>query len=165
MSMTFDVSKLKVDLERIRQRMVTKAARKAVIAGAEVIGAAMIERTPEQIERNAGSDSLEPGEVKANIKVRAKTGQDGSQYALVGPTGRGGAISRVSHLVEYGHRMVTGGKSRLNSLGVLVGGGNVHERDVPAYPFLRPAYEASAAEAQDVVAETLREELQEAVKA
>jgi HK97 gp10 family phage protein len=165
MSMTFDVSKLKVDLERVRQHMTTKAARKAVVAGAEVIGAAMIERTPVLVEKMAGSDSLEPGELKANIRVRGRTAQDGSQYALVGPAGKQGEISRVAHLVEYGHRTVTGGESRLNAAGKLVGGGKVHEVDVPAHPFLRPAFEESASEAANVVAETLRIEMREAVKA
>lgn len=165
MSMTFDVSKLKVDLERVRQSIVDKGARKAVVAGARVIGAAMIERTPVQVEKMAGSDSLEPGELKANIRVRAKTAEDGSQYALVGPIGKQGEISRVAHLVEYGHRTVTGGKSRLNAAGILVGGGKVHEVDVPAYPFLRPAFEESASEAESVVAATLRAEMREAVKA
>lgn len=164
MSMTFDISKLKIDMERVRQRVSTEGARKAVVAGAKVIGAAMIEHTPVQVERMSGSDSLEPGELKANIKVRARTAQNGSQYALVGPIGKEGQIPGVAHLVEYGHRMVTGGKSRLNSIGVFVGGGKVHGEDVPAYPFLRPAYEESAAEALDVVAETLRKEMKEALK-
>jgi hypothetical protein len=53
----------------------------------------------------------------------------------------------------------------LNAAGIFEGGGKVHEVDVPAYPFLRPAFEQSAAEAADVVAETLRTEMREAVKA
>jgi HK97 gp10 family phage protein len=164
MAYTFDVSQLKVDMERVRQRVAIEGARKAVVAGAKVIAAAMVDHTPVQVERLAGSDSLDPGELKANIKVRAKTAQDGSQYALVGPTGKSGAVSHVAHLVEYGHRIVTGGKSQLGVAGKFIGSGTAHEKDVPAHPFLRPAFEESAHEAADVVAMTLREEMKGAVK-
>jgi HK97 gp10 family phage protein len=147
----------------IREQVRSDGTRKAVRAGANVIKAAMVEKTPVLIEKKAGSDSLEPGEVKANIRVRA-TMEDGDPVALVGPKGKGGAVAKTAHLVEYGHRMVTGGKSKMNAAGNFIGGGKVHEVDVPAHPFLRPAFEESATAAMEAIAETLGEELQEAAK-
>lgn len=159
MSMTFDVSRLKIDLEKIRLKMQNVAARKGVMAGARLIAEAMIARTPEQIEKQAGSNSLQPGEVKASIKVRSRTSRAGNPYALVGPTGKADGAARVAHLVEYGHRMVVGGKSRLNAVGKLVGSGKAKAEDVPPHPFLRPAYEESAKASQEVVAQTIDREM------
>jgi HK97 gp10 family phage protein len=159
----FDPSKLTVNMEAIRERMESTAQRKAVVAGARVIGAAMIERTPVLIEKTSGSDSLEPGEIKANIKVRTRM-EDGKPVALVGPSGMGRGIGKIAHNVEYGHRMVTGGKSKLNIAGLLDGGGKVHTQDVPAHPFLRPAYEASANLALDAMAVSLAEDLKKGAK-
>jgi HK97 gp10 family phage protein len=157
-------------VDKLAQRMLLTAkymqqtaARRAVRAGGQVIGTAMTERTPEQETRSLGSDSLEIGELKENIKVRT-TIRDGMQTALIGPVGKGGKIARAAHLVEYGHRMVTGGKSKLDAAGVLRGGGKVHAVDVPPHPFLRPAFESSRVAAMDAMAETLKVELGEAVK-
>jgi len=158
MSMVFDTSKLVANMDSLRAHFAGLATRRAVRAGARVIGVAMIERTPEQIEKQAGSDSLEPGEVKRGIKVRDRT-EEGVPVALVGPTGKEGKIGKVAHAVEYGHRMVTGGKSTLGIDGVFRGGGKVHEKDVPPHPFLRPAFEASAEEALLAVGAQLKEEL------
>jgi HK97 gp10 family phage protein len=147
----------------IRERVRGPGAKKAVRAGGNVIKVAMVKKTPVLIEKTAGSDSLNPGEVKAGIRVRASM-EDGEPIALIGPTGKGGIIGKTAHLVEYGHRMVTGGKSKLDAAGKFQGGGKVHEKDVPAYPFLRPAFEESADAAMEAIALTLGEEVQEAAK-
>jgi HK97 gp10 family phage protein len=158
MGMTFDPSQLVANMEAIRERIVTQGARRAVVAGAKVIGEAMIERTPVQVEKTEGSDSLDPGEMKANIKVRSRI-TDGQPSALVGPTGKDGKIAKIAYNVEYGHRMVTGGGSKLGIDGKFHGGGTVHEKDVPPHAFLRPAFEASAAAAIDAVGMQFSEEL------
>jgi HK97 gp10 family phage protein len=150
-------------MESIREQVRTDGVRKAVRAGANIIKDAMVERTPVLIEKQAGSDSLEPGEVKANIRVRM-TMEDGDPVALVGPKGKGGAIAKTAHLVEYGHRMVTGGKSKMDMAGNFIGGGKVHEVDVPAHPFLRPAFETSAAAAMEAIEAELGEALKEAAE-
>jgi len=158
----FDVTKLKISLEKVRVQMQVDSARRAVRAGGQVIVAAMIERTPVRIEESVGSNSLPPGEVKASMRVRTKVGRDGNPYALVGPTGGGAA--RVAHLVEYGHRTVTGGESRLDARGILVGSGKAHKQDVPAYPFLRPGFEASSGLALEAVSESMAQDLKKAGK-
>lgn len=155
-----EFSDLTKRIEAIRVKMRDQAERRALRAGAEVIRDAMEVATPVQAARNLGSDSLETGELKENICVSIRT-EDGQPYALIGPMGKGGRIGKAAHLVEYGHRMVTGGKSRLNAAGQFVGGGTV-VGDVPAHPFLRPAFESSAAPAVAEVAAVYGEELRKA---
>lgn len=156
------VEEMKAKMLAMRQHMSGPGSQKAVRAGGNVIKGAMVERTPVLIEKNAGSNALEPGSVKRDILVRFPASENQYQVtALIGPGKRAG---RVAHLVEYGHRMVVGGKSRVLANGKVQGNGKVLERDVPAHPFLRPAFEASVAEAQKVLAETMGKQLQEAVK-
>jgi HK97 gp10 family phage protein len=160
------MKELVANMTSLRQNVRGPGARKAVRSGGNVIKLAMVEDTPVLIEKSAGSNSLEPGEVKAGIRVRMTVEDDdvNEAVALVGPTGKGGTIGKTAHLVEYGHRMVTGGKSKLDIAGNFRGGGKVHEQDVPAHPFLRPAFERSAAGAMDAMAEAFGETVSEAAK-
>jgi HK97 gp10 family phage protein len=142
-------------MEAIRRYVRNEGRKAALRAGGRVVKVAMVERTPVLIEKSAGSTSLEPGAVKASIKVRMK--QDGDQpICLIGPLSSKDEVGRAAYLVEYGHRMVTGGKSRLNAAGVFEGSGAAQQKDVPAHPFLRPAWEESNAAALDAIAETLK---------
>lgn len=150
-------------LKAMANRMTRSAALKAVRAGGDVICATMVEKTRVQVARNVGSDSLEEGELKENIRTRAKF-VDGQATSLIGPVGKNGKIARAAHLVEFGHRMVTGGKSKLDAAGQLQGDGKVHDEDVQAYPFLRPAYEESHGAAIAEVAAVLAEELKKGAK-
>jgi HK97 gp10 family phage protein len=137
----------------VQARMVKGGRRKAVVAGARVIANAMIERTPTQLHRSNGSTALEVGELKEHIKVRASTDDNGDPIAIAGPDGQ---VQHVAHWVEYGHRMVTGGRSRVLPDGRTQGGGKAAEEDVPAHPFLRPAFESSANAALEAVGAELK---------
>jgi HK97 gp10 family phage protein len=155
---TKGIAEMKARMRSLSQQVSGPIAKKAVRAGGKVIRDAMIERTPELIEKNTGSDALEPGAVKADIKVRFPAAENKYEAtALIGP---GSKTSHVARWVEYGHRMVSGGQSKVLANGKVRGPGKVHEQDVPAYPFLRPAFEESVAEAQAAEVETLRSELQ-----
>lgn len=171
MGFEFDASQLTMNLQKLRQRMATTGKRRAVIAGARVIGAAMTERAPVLDKTTAQSTSLDPGDLKANIKVRSRTESNGEIVGLVGPKGKEGRIGKVAYNVEYGHRIVTGGQSRLGLDGIFRGrkradgtfepAGTVIG-DVPEHQFLRPAFEASASGAIEAMgaalAKTLRGE-------
>jgi len=151
---------LKARMAGMREHVSGPIARKAITAGGHVIQDAMVERTPVNVEKNAGSNSLEPGAIKADIKVRFPAQEQPLETtATIGP---GGKTSHVARWVEYGHRMVSGGQSKIGADGKLRGPGTAAEKDVPAYPFLRPAFEASEGPAMDIIAETLGTELQKA---
>lgn len=145
-------------MNNMRAQVSGPIAKKAVRAAGNVVREAMVERTPENIERNAGSDSLPPGAVKADIKVRFPAQEQVLETtALIGP---GSKTAHVARWVEYGHRMVHGGQSKVGADGKVRGTGRASAVDVPADPFLRPAYEASLDAAREAEAEVLQEELQ-----
>jgi HK97 gp10 family phage protein len=145
-------------LERIRLQMKEQGRKKAVRAGAKVIQKAMIENAPIIKPGTAGSSSLAPGALKSDIRI-ASIDDDGDPGALIGP---GTKTEHVARWVEYGHRMVSGGQSHILADGKAHGPGKAAEKDVPGYPFLRPAFEGSEAAALDAVSVTLEEELEKA---
>jgi HK97 gp10 family phage protein len=155
---TTGIQEMKARMRALSRRVSDPIAKKAVRAGGRVIQRAMIERTPVQAFKNLGSDSLEPGAVRADIKVRFPASEN--QFEAVALIGPGGKTSRAARWVEYGHRMVSGGQSHVLANGKVSGPGKVAEQDVPADPFLRPAFEQSVAEAQQAEADVLRSELQ-----
>lgn len=157
MNISFDTTKLADTLQEMTDRVVTQGKRRAVRAGARVIRDAMVEAAPVQVDHRAGSNALEPGELKAHIRAATTTDEAGEPVGLAGPDGD---VAYVAHFVEYGHRMVTGGKSEVLPGGRVRGPGRVHEEEVPPHPFLRPAFESSADRALDAVTEQLAKEIE-----
>jgi hypothetical protein len=162
MSFVFDPSKVVINLEKIRANMAKVGRRKACLAGARVIAEAMAASAPVLDVKTAQSNSLDPGDMKEGMRARVHQ-VDGEPEGLAGPTGKNGNVPKVAYVVEYGHRMVKGGRSKLNALGKFEGSGKV-VGDVPAYPFLRPAFESSANEALEAMGVALGKGLKEAVK-
>lgn len=162
MSLDFsEIGKLTGGLDAIRLKLKQQGEHKAVRAGARVIQEAMVERTPVQAGTNVGSDSLEPGAMKDDIRVQM-IDDEGEPAALIGP---GKKTAHVANWVEYGHRMVTGGQSKLLGKGKSRGSGKASMVDVPAHPFLRPAFEASEQEALAAVEASLSKDLEEVARA
>ncbi len=142
-------------MEQLREDMVKKAARKAVRAGAQVIAEAMVERAPVQKAKTKGSNALDPGELKADIKVRNVPDDAGEVAATAGP---GHKTAHAARWVEWGHRDVHGGSSRVvDGKGRTRGPGKASAQDVPPHPFLRPAFEESVQEAEAKRDAVLRE--------
>ncbi len=133
-------------LEKLRVEIPGKATRKAVGAGANIVKAEMIARAPVLDEKTAGSTSLEPEALKQGVRVYMKRDADPVE-ALIGPNKE---TARVARDVEYGHREVHGG-----SLDILGGGRTrgtgIQGEDVPAHPWLRPAFEASIGPAEEAM--------------
>ncbi len=130
--------------------VVERIARHAMRAGGRVIQAAITEDAPVRTDAWSGT-ALPPGALKSDITLKVVKEPDGSISAIIAP----GARSRhVAKFVEYGHRLVKGGKSRKRG-GTLgqsyVGSGGV-VGEVPAHPFIRPAFERSEPAAQDAIA-------------
>lgn len=154
------MQELLAKLEASRVRMAGPEMTIALKEGAKVIQQAMTERAPVLDHRTPGSTALEPGALQKGIKVRMHVGPAGAE-ALIGPTGE---VAHVARFVEYGHRMVHGGQSKVvDAAGHTRGSGTAGE-DVPPHPFLRPAFEASVAEAGEVMALSLKQSLREVLK-
>jgi len=131
--------------------------KKALRAGGRVIEDAMVERAPMMLDaKTPGSDSLEPGELKGGMRVAIVEGENGLE-ALIGPNSK---VAHVARFVEYGHRQVSGGYLKLLGNGKSRGPGTAGI-DVPAYPFLRPAFEASMGEVATAMEESLQQSFRE----
>lgn len=133
-------------LEASRVRMAGPEMQIALREGAKVIQHAMTDRAPVLDHKTPGSDALDPGSLKKGIRVRMHASAAGVE-ALIGPTGD---VAHVARFVEYGHRIVHGATAS--------------GEDVPPHPFLRPAFEASALEAGEVMAMSLKQSLAEVLK-
>jgi HK97 gp10 family phage protein len=154
------VSQLLAKLEAARVQMTGPEMKKAVRAGGNVIRVAMVSRAPVLDEKTAGSSSLDPGALKADIRVTLPH-NDEEVEAFIGPSSK---TAHVARWVEYGHREVSGGQSKVLSGGRTRGSGKASEIDVPEHPFLRPAFEASVNAAGDAIRESLMKSFQEVLK-
>lgn len=143
-------------LENAGVNMRGKPIYEALGKGGNVIAEAMIERAPMLDEHQEGSNQLPPGALRDDTRVAFEI-IGGEPVALIGPGGKTGHVARW---VEYGHRMVTGGYSKVLPNGKTRGPGN-SDGEVIAHPYLRPAFEASVGEAVEVVSESLKESFKE----
>lgn len=135
------------------------ATRKAVTAAARVLADEQKHLAPVLDERTAKSTAMLPESLKNAIDVKVKKVKDGYIEAFIGPKhGKG----RAAHLVEFGHRLVKGGGSRIGHTGKFEGTGKV-VGFVPAHPFLRPAYDAKWMAMLAEFNETMRQLLKELV--
>jgi len=135
---------LAAKLNAAAQEVKGPRARRMVRAGAEVFKKEMVERAPVLDKKTTGSNALEPGALKKDIKVRNVKNQV-LPTVRVGP---GGKTAYVANFVEYGHRDVHGGYLKLLGNGKSQGPGKAGDMDVPAHPFVRPTFEAAQGAAE-----------------
>jgi HK97 gp10 family phage protein len=128
------------------------AIRKALRAGGDIINAAIVERAP---EKDGTGGSLPEGALKHDIITRVSKKAEGDFVVIVGPDK---LTSHVARWVEFGHRGVRGGTSKMLANGKTKGPGS-QTHDVPAHPFIRPAWEAVHTEASEAIVTTLVNEI------
>jgi len=125
-------------IQFLQQAVRDVATRKATIAAARVLVDEEKQLAPILDERTAKSTASLPGSLKESIDLVVKKEKDSFVTAFIGPKhGKG----RAAHLIEFGHRLVKGGGSRIGRSGRFEGSGHVVGH-VPAHPFLRPAFDA-----------------------
>jgi HK97 gp10 family phage protein len=138
---------------------VKKIVRKALNKGAKVEQAALRERAPERPDLPSGT-ALPPGALKADIVIGNTT--DGDNLAVI--VGPGKYTRHAAGWVEYGHQMVVGGRRKVGKNGNVTGKGRLVKvngtelTQVPAHPFIRPAYEESASAVTSAIVESLSED-------
>ncbi len=101
-----------------------------------------------KVEKGALKEALEPVRIMAQAILHDKTKEKTGNLAASLKTrtrdrdgkiaGEVVAAAPHAHLVEYGHKIVTGGKLGMNERGKDTG------KTVPPHPFLRPAAEEMA---------------------
>lgn len=141
--------------EALRESLQGEALRVSVRKASNVMAREMRTVAPVLDERTANSTAQEPGVLKGSIRVSVERPVAGVVRAVIGPSRK---AVRVAHLVEYGHRLVKGGKSRVGPMGPVGPGREIGE--VPEHPFLRPAFEATT----QAVLDTFKDELEKQVK-
>lgn len=141
------LTELKAKLASLSDKEGDACIRTALKAGAAIEQAAIEERAP---VKDTTGGQLPPGALKADIGVSVRKAKSGNLYALVGP---GKFTAHIARFVEYGHRIVRGGRLRK---------GGKHVGDVPAHPFIRTAYEATRDEVATTIATTLATEIEKA---
>jgi HK97 gp10 family phage protein len=146
------LSELQAKLDELSTKQADAAIRKALKAGGEIERAAISERAP--IKDTTGG-SLPDGALANDIVVKINRSDQGNLYAVVGPDKY---TAWVARFVEYGHRLVRGGRSRLLKNGKTRGPGT-QVGTVPEHPFIRPAFESTRQEVVDVMCQTLADEI------
>jgi hypothetical protein len=135
--------------------------KKALLDGGKVFRLAIAERAPERPDLPHG-DALTPGALRRDIELRFGFDPQGLPAAIIEP---GRYTRHVARWVEYGHRLVRGGYSKIDRGGNVRGPGKVLNRaNVPAYPFIRPGYESARAAAVAAFVVSLRAGIEKAAK-
>lgn len=141
---------LAASLEALDADIQTRVMRAALRDAGELMRAAVQERAP--VKTVAGG-KLPEGALKSDVKMSITT-IDGKLAAMVY---FGSLTYYVARWVEYGHRLVKGGYSSMKR-GKLRGNGK-QIGDVPAYPFIRPAFEATVRASVDAFVDRLKSEI------
>jgi HK97 gp10 family phage protein len=154
-----DMTKMVAKLREMKLRTSGPEMDKAIRAGARVIKAAVQERAPVLDKKTPGSSALDPGALQRGIRVYVPKDVKPTE-AHIGPSKK---VAYVARFVEYGHRQVHGGYSKVLPGGKTRGPGIAAEKDVPAYPFIRPAYEESLSAAEAAIVESIKQSIKEQV--
>jgi HK97 gp10 family phage protein len=148
------LAELKATFDSLAKKDADRCVAKALMAGAEIEQAAIVERA---VFTTTGG-LLPEGALANDIEITRHRSKDGNSYITVGP---GAYTSFVARLVEYGHRLVCGGKSRLLANGKTRGPGS-QVGTVAAHSFIRTGFEASQQAVADAIATTLTTEIEKA---
>lgn len=147
-----DFQALKAKLDGLNGEVRIKAERKSLRAVGDLFQAAIIEGAPEQSETAHGD--LAPGALKADIKSRVHVATDEGvttgdiSRVTIGP---GRSTEYVANWVENGH---AGRRSKTRE---------GPARNVPAHPFVRPAFDTNETKAIDLYTETMVAEIEKAM--
>ncbi len=125
--------------------------RKALRKGATITRDAIAARAPVRPDLPSGT-ALPQGALANDIVLRAYTDSDGRECVSVQP---GKLTDHVAGWVEFGHRLVQGGYSRMDRKTGKTRGPGKEAGQVPAHPFFRPGTEESVEAAVSAIQESL----------
>lgn len=154
------LSELEAKLSGMSTKDATRAVNRGLAAGGEVFRAAVAESAPMRPDLRSGT-ALPPGALKSDIIKRRTRDKDGTPVEVVGP---GKYTRHAAVWVEYGHRLVRGGYSKLDKKSGRYRGPGKAVGQVPAHPFIRPAFERVAETATTAAIEKIVEELEQSAR-
>lgn len=151
-------------LSELKGRTARRIIKEAVLAGGKVLQGEVRLRAPVRGSLPHGT-ALPPGALKSDIELRFGFSGDGLPAAIVKP---GRYTAHVARWLEYGHRLVRGGYSRVLAGGRTRGRGReiktLSGGAVPAYPFIRPAFETAKIPAIEATVESFKKNLPAVIK-
>ena len=150
------LEELKAKFQALATTEADKCITKALQAGAVIEQAAITQEAP---VKDTTGGLLPDGALKSDIVItRKKSRSTGGTYFLVGP---GKYTQFVARWVEYGHRLVRGGRSRLLKNGKTRGPGK-QIGVVQEHSFIRKGYEQSREAVAEAIQTTLVTEIEKA---
>jgi HK97 gp10 family phage protein len=144
---TTGFAELEKSMEAMGQELGEQICRKALRAGGNVMKGAIAANAPARPPLPSGT-ALPVGTLQSDITVTVTKDNPESFSAWIEP---GSRSRHVAKFVEWGHRLVRG-KSRKGSPGKVIG-------DVPAHPYIRPAFDANEELVFEAVATTAAAEV------
>lgn len=140
------------ELEALLAKFAGPVAERAMIdgvtKGAQMFQEAITDAAPVRPDLPSGT-ALPPGKLKSEIQIRLAKLRNGTIATFIEPSK---AVRHAARWVEYGHRLVSGGRLTKR------GGGKIKGIVVP-HPFVRPAFEATESAALDTVEQTIIDDL------
>ena len=127
--------------------------RRGLRAGGNLMKAAIAANAPVRPE-GVSTTALPPGALQSDIQVHVAKESADSFSAYIEP---GAATRAVSRWVEFGHRLVRGRTSKRGAKGQQIG-------DVPAHPYIRPAFDSNEDLAVNAINESIMEDFEKAFK-
>jgi len=148
-------------LHQLDLKKQNRIVRSALRAGAVIVQSAISEAAPvNEWPLSPNSSAQAPGALKNDIGIRI-AGSAEDYIAIVGPLAH---TEQLARWVEYGHRIVRGGYSRIAKDGRTLRGPGKEVGRVDAHPFIRPAFERVRGEAVQAIQKTLISKLMQAVR-
>jgi HK97 gp10 family phage protein len=147
-------------LSALKGKTANRLIRDAVMAGGKVFQAEVRLRAPVRASGQHGN-ALPPGALKSDIELAFGITEEKLPAAIVKP---GKYTKHVARWLEYGHRLVRGGYSKILPNGRVRGPGRAASISVQPYPFIRPAFETARVAATMAAVESLKRNLPTAVK-
>lgn len=146
-------------LSALKGRVAKRLIHDAVMAGGKVLQDEVRMLAPTRPSLPHGT-AIPPGALKGDIELRFGISEDHLPAAIVKP---GKYTAHVARWLEYGHRLVRGGYSKVTPGGRTRGRGQ-EISVVRPYPFIRPAFETARLPATMATIESLKKNLPAAIR-
>lgn len=152
------LKELDAKLSALKTTEAHRIIKQGLLDGGEVIQAAVQGLAPERPQLPSGT-ALPVGALARDIELHFGKDEAGLPAAIVSP---GKYTAYAARWVEYGHRLVKGGRLSMRR-GKMRGSGQ-QIGEVPAHPFLRPGFEESQQEAVEVTVQSIASGIDRAMK-
>jgi HK97 gp10 family phage protein len=154
LEMDVDTSNFERNLTDLGVKIAATITARALRAGGEVLAGAQRDFAPVRKDKHSGGNALRPGEVRDSIQTMLDIdGEKGYAQITVGPGYADGVdTDYVANWLEHGHELTRGKKRKSKFVG---------KGFVEPYPFIGPAFQASAQEALDAILQTMADGINE----